>query len=383
MIASGWLYGLSVLGSALGVWLLQHRYPQAFRYVPGIVWLYGLMMLFASLGLWQQTAAQETLYLQAKALLLPSMIFLLLLEAKIGVIATLGPRLLLAFGAAALSIMSGFVFMYWLMHPLFDPLAWKGFAALSGSWMGGSGNMVAISEALGLREADLGNVLLTDTVDYGLWVMLLLLLVPAAPLFNRFTRSKAVDASELPSRKNVSHPFSFPAFGLLLGITWLAQAACRTVAPMLPDAGWLSATTWTVLLITLTGMAAAATPIAKISGAKQTGSLMLYALIALIASRVTFDELQSVPLYLGAGALVLGVHALLMLLFARWLKLDLFTCSVASLANIGGIASAPIIAAAHAPRLVWVGVVMALLGYIVGTFGGLITASLLAWIGSA
>ena len=93
------------------------------------------------------------------------------------------------------------------------------------------------------------------------------------------------------------------------------------------------------------------------------------------------DDLASAPLYLLAGLVILLVHAVIMLLAARLLRLDLFTCGVASLANIGGVASAPILAAAYSRQLVPVGVLMALLGYVVGTAGGLLVGRVLMWLG--
>jgi uncharacterized membrane protein len=105
---------------------------------------------------------------------------------------------------------------------------------------------------------------------------------------------------------------------------------------------------------------------------------MLYIMICLIASRASFKELTDAPYYLAAGFVVLGIHALLMAIIAKILKIDLFTCAVASLANIGAVAAAPIIAAAYKETLVPIGVLMALMGYVVGTAGGLFVAKMLS-----
>jgi uncharacterized membrane protein len=110
--------------------------------------------------------------------------------------------------------------------------------------------------------------------------------------------------------------------------------------------------------------------------------LMLYLIIALIASRANLAELTQAPLYIALGLMILLFHGLIMLVMAKWLKLDLFTCGVASLANIGGVASAPILAASYSKSLIPVGVLMAMIGYIVGTGGGLLVGKVLSFIAS-
>lgn len=107
---------------------------------------------------------------------------------------------------------------------------------------------------------------------------------------------------------------------------------------------------------------------------------MLLVIIALIASRADFADLVKAPIYVTAGLMILCIHGLLMALVAKLFRLDLFTCGVASLANIGGVASAPILAAAYSKALIPVGVLMAMLGYVVGTAGGLLVGKMLFWL---
>ena len=107
---------------------------------------------------------------------------------------------------------------------------------------------------------------------------------------------------------------------------------------------------------------------------------MLYLIVALIASRANFSELTEAPLYIIAGFVIIIIHARIMLLFAKLFRLDLFSLGVASLANIGGVASAPILASAYSKALIPIGVLMAMMGYIVGTFGGLMVGKVLEMI---
>lgn len=107
-------------------------------------------------------------------------------------------------------------------------------------------------------------------------------------------------------------------------------------------------------------------------------NLLLYSVVALLASRASFLELTDAPAWILAGFMILAIHGIILVLLAKIFHLDMFTCGVASLANIGGSASAPILAGAYSGALVPVGVLMALMGYVIGTAGGLITANIMA-----
>lgn len=111
------------------------------------------------------------------------------------------------------------------------------------------------------------------------------------------------------------------------------------------------------------------------------GNLFLYIIVALIASRANFGELTQAPLYIVSGFMIIAIHATIMVLFAKLFKIDLFALGVASLANIGGVASAPILAGAYHKALIPIGVLMAMIGYIIGTFTGLGVTKVLKLIG--
>ena len=125
--------------------------------------------------------------------------------------------------------------------------------------------------------------------------------------------------------------------------------------------------TWTVLFVTVVALIAAVTPLGKVAGSGEVSNLLLYAVIGLLASRASLLELGEAPAWIATGFIVLGIHAVLMLIICKLLKLDLFTADVASLANIGGTASAPVLAGSYSGSLVPVGILMALMGYVVGT----------------
>jgi uncharacterized membrane protein len=142
----------------------------------------------------------------------------------------------------------------------------------------------------------------------------------------------------------------------------------------------LDSGTWTVLVITVLGLIAALSPMGRVSGSAELSNILLYLLIALLASRASLGELQDAPVWILTGFLILGIHGMIMVLLCKLFRLDLFTGAVASLSNIGGTASAPVLAGAYSGSLVPVGILMALMGYIVGTPLGLFTAKIMKLI---
>ena len=139
--------------------------------------------------------------------------------------------------------------------------------------------------------------------------------------------------------------------------------------------------TWTVLVVTVLGILFALTPFGKIKGTEEISNVMLYIVIALIASRADLSAVGNAPIWLLAGFVILVIHVVIMIILAKVLKMDIFTCCVASLANIGGTATAPVLAGAYSTALVPVGIIMALLGYVIGTGGGLIVANIMSLFG--
>jgi len=382
MVENGFAY-LAVLIIIISSIVFVERKTQhkLFEYLPAIVIIYFSVMLFSTFGLWQKTEHITATYKFLKSNLLPAMIFLLLLSADMRKIFKLGKKMILTFLLASVSIAIGFIGMFTLFHTYFDPDAWKAFAALSGSWMGGTGNMVAIQGALNLPDSALGYTLLIDSIDYAIWVMILLALVPFAKRFNMWSKADTSIIDEvgekLALREENKKPMDLFSIFVLLGSALLVSLLSQYMASYLPTTSFLTTTTWIVIIATLSGILFAMTPLAKMSGGSQLGNMMLYLLVALIASRANFTELTEAPLYIIAGFVIIAIHVSIMILFAKLFRLDLFSLGVASLANIGGVASAPILASAYSKALIPIGVLMAMMGYIVGTFGGLIVGKVL------
>jgi uncharacterized membrane protein len=384
MISSGFSYlAVIVFFAGAVAWAEKSGAPAFFKYLPAIVIIYLGTMLLSTASLWGKTGEISACYGAAKTHLLPIMIFLMLLRCDLRHILRLGPRMLLGFFTASLSIMIGFVTVYAAFKQLYEPDTWKSFAALSGSWIGGTGNMIAVQEALAVPASGMGYVLLMDSVNYAVWVMLLLALTPFAPAFNAWTGSDTALLNRIGmrlTRDEEKAAASVEAAGLilLLGTGLLVSALCMYLAGKMPATGFITVPAWTVIMVTLAGIAGAMTPLARIEGSSQLSSVALYILIGLIGSMADFTGLTRAPLYIVSGFLIIAVHAAIMILAAKLFKLDLFTCAVASVANIGGVASAPILAASYSEALVPVGVLMALMSYIIGTGGGLLVGKILS-----
>ncbi|MBR7146661.1 MAG: DUF819 domain-containing protein [Oscillospiraceae bacterium] len=384
MITNGFTYiaVLTFIAAAL-VGAQKLTKSKFFDYVPPVVLLYLIGMLACTFGLWD-TGATKAAYSAVRNPILYAMIFLMLLRCDIRQILKLGPKMLLGFFAASISIGLAFFATYGVMNPLLDEGAWRGLGALCGSWMGGSGNLVAVADALQATETQLAGASIVDSIDYSIWVMFLLWAINFAPKFNKWVKADTTKLDEVSRRleaefgEAAKKPLDFPSLMFLLGLSLLVSAVCTNLGDVIRAAApsflqVFDAATYRIVLISICGLVLAMTPIGKIAGSAELSNIMLYMVIALIASRASFMELleQGMAWWILAGFMILAIHGIIMVIAAKLFKLDLFTCGVASLANIGGTASAPILAASYSGSLVSVGVLMALMGYVVGTFGGI------------
>lgn len=375
MIASPLLYLLSLAFLvALIMFVEQRSRLKLFQFLPAVVMIYLLSMALASFGAFAQNEAIDAVYENAKKYLLPAMLFLMLLQVDIRDFFKLGKSLLIAYALAIFSIVFGFVTVSWAFS--FDADMAGAFGALLGSWTGGMANMVAVGTALGVSQEAFGYALIVDSVNYTIWMMFLLFLTPFAHAFNNFTASHAQMAKlEVFNRVPLAQK---KRYGLLLFLSALVSMSVHFLA----GSGFeiLNYTTTTVILATVLGILGSFTKLKTINGSSLMGSVMLFMLIALIGSKALFENFSGVGVYVFAGFCILVIHTLMMVVGAKVFKLDLFSIAVASLANIGGVASASILAATYNKALVGVGVLMAVMGFIIGTFVGLMVGNFLIWM---
>ena len=360
-----------------------------FKYIPALVIIYFGAMILSTLGVWDMNVESVS---KARSVLkdaiLPSMIFLMLLRADLRDIAKLGPRMIISFFTATFTIMIGFVVAFLIFKGSLASNAPLTFGALAGSWVGGTQNMVAVQQAVGLEGSGMGYTLLIDSIDYSIWIMFLLFLVPFANKFNKWKKadtSKIDNINEHLTAKfsTISKEITFQDIFFLLSVSLGVTAVTGIMGNELvkvPALAFMGATGWTIIITTILGVIFAMTPLARIPGSPEVSNVLLYMLIGLIASNANFLELTQAPAYILAGFVILIIHGILMAIIGKVFKLDLFTCGIASLSNIGGVASSPVLAAAYSQSLVPIAVLMALIGVITGTFFGIGVAKFLTML---
>jgi uncharacterized membrane protein len=380
---------LAVLLGVLGLLFLADRHPvlqRFFRVVPLLVFVYFVPTLLSNAGI---IPLQSELYRFVRVYLLPASLVLLVLSVDLPAIARLGRNAVVIFLAGAAGIVLGGPLAYlalgWLVPAELGEQAWKGLAALSGSWIGGSANFVAIGQSVGALDSTLSLMVVVDVGVSNIWT---------AVLLSFAGREKQMDAKLGADRRTLeavrieverfqaenARPASLADLLWILAIALGVTVACTVIASKLPDLGSVvTGFTWVVLLATTVGVALSFTPVRRLegAGASRVGSVWLYLLVTTIGAQAEFRRVLDARARVAGGMLGRAFHAAAIMGARRRLRAPVFFAAVGSQANIGGTASASVVAAAFHPALAPVGVVLAVLGYVLGTYGGLITAAML------
>ena len=378
MIDTVWPYLALMLLIAGAFPALERRTGwKLFTVLPPIVLVYLSITALAVAGTWtispQIKEAQGSLVARG----VPALLFLLMVNCDLRAIFRLGPRVLGVFVSTTFSLFVAFVVVFLLFRPWLAGKAWQPLAALSGSWVGGTANQIAVKEAIGMSDELLGMSLLTDALCYSVWVVVLFSIARLAPAFNRWTGAK--NSGDLPQvETRASGPLHWDGVLLWLGFALAVALLSRELADLLPATGVIGATTWAILLATGFGLMVAHTSLARSPGASQVSSALLILVVAILASQSNFKGIASAPMYVLAGACILAIHALVLAVLARIFHFDLYLCGISSLAHVGGVAATPVLAASYAKPLVPVGILLALLGYILGTGFGLMMAAIMS-----
>lgn len=367
---------------ALVLWLSRHeRTRRCFDLLPAVFWIYFLPMLAATFGL---IATKSPVYGLITTWLLPASLVLLLLPVDIRAIMRLGPTALAIFFIGSAGIIAGTVVSFALFKSLIGPEFWSGFGALSGSWTGGSANMIAVKEALSVPDAVFAPMVIVDTVVPYLWMGLLIAMVGRQPAFDRWNRADRSILDHLGERA-AGHVASqggkrtLAAIILALAVAGVASGTAFLLARQLPQIkDVVSSYTWTIVIVSLIGIALSFSPVRNLerSGATRTGYDLLYFVLTAIGAKASVANFGSALVLIAAGLLIVAIHAVCLLVGARLLRAPLFLVAAASQANIGGVASAPVVAEVYHPGLASVGLLLAILGNITGTWLGLVCAQL-------
>lgn len=388
MIDSSWAYVAAIaLCAGIFPFLEQRVSWRIFNVLPSIVLTYLFVTALSVLGFWTSNSDIEASQKIILNWFLPALMFLLLVSCDLKAIVALGPRILAGFTCAMLSILIAIIAVYWMMKNFLPDDAWQTFASVGGGWIGGTANLVAVSQALHSSPNALSNALLIDALCYSVWVLVLFTSVPLQKKFNQANNAvvMAEQIAARPSHHTVKKSEQ-KSLDIGLALLWLGAAltvgyAAHGIAALMPKSDILTNSSWTLLWVTVFGLMASYTPMRKLSGSMTLASALLALVVATIASKANFSGISTAPLFLLSGLMILLLHGLMMVLVARLFRFDLALCGIASLACVGGVATTPLLAAAYAPILASVGVLLAMLGYAFGTGGGLLLASILKPLG--
>ena len=390
MITNGFTYIAFLMFVAGGLLFLQKKTNwKVFDLVPPLVWIYVLHMIICTFGVYESDAVKST-YSAFKNNLLYAMIFVMLLRCDFRKLAKLGPRMIAIFLGCSLTLAIGTIIGF----PIFKELigggekTWAAVAALYASWVGGSANMAAMEAAFTIDPGAYGAALALDTVCYSVWIALLLLAVKIAPKWNALVKADTskLDAVAKAANEEIAKQKKVPSstdwlflIGLSLMVSVVSQKAGALMNSGLTAIGldMFDSGTCTTVFVTVLGLVCAMTPLGKLAAVEELSTIYLYAVVSLLASRSSLVDLISAPMWIVFGFVILAIHVVLMFILSKLFKWDLCMVSTASLANIGGSASAPIVATAYDPNFAGIGVLMGVLGAAIGNFCGLAMGAIL------
>ena len=380
---------LAVLLFVLAALFMLQRHPAGARFfavVPLLVFCYFVPTVLSNTGV---IPLESEVYTFIRRILLPASLLLLVLATDIPAVISLGRDAVVLFLAGTASIALGgpiaFLALGWLFPTETLDQAWRGMAALTGSWIGGGANFVAIGESVGADAATMSLMVVVDVGVANVWTACLLYFAGRERVMDERvgadrSRIDAVRAKVEAYQAEVARPANTGELFLILALGIGTTIFVSWIATFLPDVGTIiNGFTWVVCLITAVGVAFSFTRLRRLegAGASVVGTVFLYLLVATIGASAQFSEVaKNLPL-LAVGVLWMAIHAASMLAVRRILRAPIFFLAVGSQANVGGAASAPVVAAAFHPALATVGVLLAVLGYVLGTYVGLMMAFVL------
>lgn len=373
-----------------------------YEVVPTTLLCYFLPSLLNTTGLAKPDAV-DALYGVVSRVLLPCSLVLFTLGVDVRAFSRLGSKAVLMFGASAVSIMLGGPLAVWTLAHLAPALVsgvgpdavWRGLATLAGTWIGGGANQTALKEVFKPSDALFSAIVTVDVVVANLWLGTLLYGAARAPRIDRWlgADASAVEAVRQRVQAQAEAIQRMPTTTSLVqilavgfGCTALATAIAEPLAayinahsPLLQRFSLGTPFFWLVSLATTLGVAASFTRLRRLegAGASRLASVLLYVMIATIGLKMNILAIADQPGLLVVGLLWMAFHVLLMVGFSRLIRAPYFLLAVGSQACIGGPATAPLVAAAFHPALAPVGVLMAILGYAVGTYMGYVCGVLM------
>ncbi|MDP6878388.1 MAG: DUF819 family protein [Candidatus Marinimicrobia bacterium] len=355
-----------------------------FKYLPTVIWIYFLPMFSTTLGILPESSM---LYDWIKTYLLPPALILLLLSSNFTALKKLGFKAISIMFIATISVVIGGIVSFGIFSSWLPDNSWKGLGALSGSWIGGSANMVAVGASIGTPDDLFGIMIIVDTiVGYG-WMGIVIFFSAYQERIDRWNGVETslidninIQMSDIESKRR---PIRFIDLIAIVSIGMIGGYFSLIIGEWLPDLGRIvTSFGWTIIIVSILGIILSLTPLSDLenAGASHIGNFFLYLLLATLGAKANLTSIIYAPVFLLVGICWITVHASILFMGGRLLKAPMFLIATSSQANIGGVVSAPIIATVYQKSLAPVGLLMGVLGNIIGIYFGLLTAWILSWI---
>lgn len=376
-------------------WLEKKSQWKIFDYLPPLIFIYATPVVLSNTGLIPyENAAYDFLRHYG----LPIFICLMLIKVDVvGAVRIMGKGVFVMLLGSIGVVLGGFL-AYALGQaistpegfPLKFPLpadSWKTFGTLAGSWIGGTGNMTAAHAALDGSGQDMTMAAAADQMVYLIWLPLLLGSRAFAEKFNRWMRVPA-NRLELMDKAAEAHKDEDHAPKMIqllylaliaLSFTWISLELSQVLPPVVVGgATVISASTWLILLVTTLALIASGTPVRKLPAAQPIAMAIIYVYVARIGATMDLSNasLETMGAFVAMAYFWIAIHGVFILTGAWLFRVDVHTLAIASAANIGGAASAPIVAAHHRESLVPASILMAMIGYALGNYLAILTGRL-------
>jgi uncharacterized membrane protein len=400
-----------ILAGILGLvfYTQQHQanfWKKFYGVVPALLLCYFLPSLLNTFGLID--AENSNLYYVASRFLLPAALVLLTISVDLKGIFRLGPKAGIMFLTGTLGIIIGGPIAFIIVRAIYPESfagssaeeIWKGMTTLAGSWIGGGANQAAMKEIFQVSDAAFTKMIAVDIIWANIWMGTLLFMSKRAKSIDAKSGAdvSAIERIKLKMetfQTENARKFNLNDLMFILAVAFVATGIGHAFAnwfapyinenyPALNKLSLGSAFFWLIVVSTMIGVFLSFTKARRLEGggASAVGSVFIYVLVATIGLKMDVTKLFDEPVLFLIGGIWIGIHAILLLVVGKLIKAPLFFLAVGSQANVGGAASAPVVAAAFHPSLAPVGVLLAVFGYTVGTLGAWFTGVLLQMIAS-
>ena len=372
-----------------------------YTYVPTLLLCYFIPSLLNTLGIVHEP--DSGIYFVASRYLLPASLVLLTLNIDLKEFVRLGPKSIIIFLTATIGVIIGGPLSILIVSSFAPELVggvgpeavWRGMATIAGTWIGGGANQAAMYEIFQPSDKLFSAMVTVDIVVAEIWLFFVLLGVGKSKEIDRFFKADSSSITQLQEKMEnyslgIARIASLSDLMVILGIAFAGTALGHYLADMIapfieenyPQLSRLSLNSsffWLVVIATTFGLLLSFTKWRKMegAGASKVGSLFIYILVAAIGMKMDIKEIVKNPGFFMVGGIWMMIHVILLFVVAKIIKAPYFFIAVGSKANIGGAASAPVVAAAFHPSLAPVGVLLAVLGYALGTYGAYLCALLM------